>query len=469
MRDPATENYPCFFLTVSGVWHQVMNDSSIDLRTAAMQLQRAALHAVDPAEAVYKFVSRVGDRLLIDQHAYDLHQFDRVFVVGAGKASMPMADAVCEVLRDQLSGGVVITKYHHVDRPLPAAVRVYEAGHPVPDQNSIEATRDLVELLRQATLHDLIVCVISGGGSALMTLPSDGISLADLQAATEALLRAGATIHQINAIRKHLDSIKGGGLARAANGATLVTLILSDVIGDDLSVIASGPTAPDPSTFADAWQVIEQFDLVDQLPASIRSRLERGRSGNIADTPNPGDTLFDRVQTVIVGSNTIAAQAAEMAARRLGFNTLLLSTFIQGEAREIAKVAAAIAREIRHYNRPVAKPACVICGGETTVTVRGHGLGGRNQELALAAAMAIDNLPDTLIVALGTDGTDGPTEAAGALATGETVSRARAIGLDTRAHLADNDAYHFFQPLGDLIVTGPTGTNVNDLLFVLVA
>ncbi len=446
-----------------------MNDSSIDLHTVAMQLQRAALHAVDPAEAVYKFVSRVGDRLLIDQHAYDLHQFDRVLVVGAGKASMPMADAVCEVLRDQLSGGVVIAKYHHVDRSLPAAVRVYEAGHPVPDHNSIEATRGLVELLQQATPHDFIVCVISGGGSALMTLPSDGISLADLQAATEALLRAGATIHQINAIRKHLDSIKGGGLARAANGATLVTLILSDVVGDDLSVIASGPTVPDPSTFADAWQVIEQFDLVDQLPASIRSRLERGRSGSIVDTPKPGDTLFDRVQTVIVGSNTIAAQAAEQAARRLGFNALLLSTFIQGEAREVAKLAAAIAREIRSYDRPVAKPACVIWGGETTVTVRGHGRGGRNQELALAAAMAIDNLPDTLIVALGTDGTDGPTDAAGALATGETMRRARAIGLDARAYLADNDAYHFFQPLGDLIVTGPTGTNVNDLLFVLVA
>jgi hydroxypyruvate reductase len=445
-----------------------MNNSSIDLRAIAVQLQRAALRSVDPAEAVYKFVSRVGDRLLVDQHAYDLRQFDRVFVVGAGKASIPMADAVCEVLREQLTGGLVITKYQHVDRSLPMVVGVREAGHPVPDQNSIEATRDLVERLHQATPRDLIVCVISGGGSALMTLPADGIALADLQAATQLLLRAGATIHQINAVRKHLDAVKGGGLARAANGATLVTLILSDVIGDDLSVIASGPTVSDPSTFDDAWRVIEQFDLIDQLPASIRTRLARGRSGDIADTPKPGDALFDRVQTVIVGSNIIAAQAAEAAARQLGFNTLLLSTFVQGEAREVARVAAAIAKEIRHYNRPVAKPACMICGGETTVTVKGQGLGGRNQELALAAAIDIDNLPDTLIVALGSDGTDGPTDAAGALASGETVSRARAIGLDAAAYLAGNDAYHFFQPLGDLIVTGPTGTNVNDLLFVLV-
>ena len=439
-----------------------------DLRAVAHQLQCAALAAVDPAEAVYRFVSRVGDRILIGQQAYALRDFDHIYLVGAGKAAMPMAEAIGEVLHDRLSSGVIITKYHHIDRQLPDPLRVYEAGHPVPDEQSVAATRDLAALLDQVTTRDLVFCVISGGGSALMTLPAEGITLADVQATTQLLLRAGATIHQINTIRKHLDTIKGGGLPRLAHGAPIVSLILSDVIGDDLSVIASGPTVPDPSTFAAAWRLIEQFDLADQLPVAVRARLERGVAGEIPDTPKPGDPLCDRVQTVIIGSNAQAAQAAEAAARQLKFNTLLLSTQVQGEAREVAKVAAAIAREIVLYNRPVSKPACLILGGETTVTLKGNGLGGRNQEMALACALAIDGLSNTLIAAVGTDGTDGPTDAAGAIATGETVGRAKAIGLDAQAHLANNDSYHFFQALGDLIITGPTGTNVNDLLFVLV-
>jgi len=446
-----------------------MTGTDLDLRAAARQLQQAALAAVDPAEAVYQFVSRVGDQMLVADRSYPLREFDRVFLIGAGKAAMPMADAVSEVLRDRLHGGVVITKYHHADRPLPDHIRVHEAGHPVPDQNSVDATRDVAELLREVTPRDLILCVLSGGGSALLTLPAGGITLADLQATTQLLLRAGATIHEINALRKHLDMVKGGGLARLVNGAPIVTLILSDVIGDDLSVIASGPTVPDPSTFAEAWQIVQQFDLADQLPAAVRARLSLGAAGEIADTPKPGDALFDKVQTVIIGSNAQAAQAAEQAARQLKFNTLLLTTQAQGEAREVAKVAAAIAQEIARYNRPVPKPACVIIGGETTVTLKGRGLGGRNQEIALAAAIALDGLPNTLVAALGTDGTDGPTDAAGAIALGETLRRARALGLDAQAHLADNDAYHFFQALGDLIVTGPTGTNVNDLLFILAA
>ena len=439
----------------------------LDLRTVAHQLQQAALAAVDPAEAVYRVVTRIGDRLLIDRQSYTLRDFDHIYLVGAGKAAMPMAEAIGEVLRDYLSNGVIITKYHHIDRPLPDQLRVHEAGHPIPDDQSVAATRDLAALLDQVTPRDLVFCVISGGGSALMTLPADDITLADLQATTQLLLRAGATIQQINTIRKHLDTIKGGGLARLVHGAPIVSLILSDVIGDDLSVIASGPTVPDPSTFANAWRVIDQFDLADQIPGSVRARLERGLFGEIPDTPKPGDPLFDRVQTVIIGSNAQAAQAAEKTARQLNFNPLLLSTQIQGEAREVAKVAAAIAKEIALYNRPAPKPACIILGGETTVTVKGSGLGGRNQELALAAALAIDGLPNVLIAALGTDGTDGPTDAAGAIATGETVGRARAIGFDAQAYLAKNDAYHFFQALGDLIITGPTGTNVNDLLFVL--
>ena len=435
----------------------------------AAQLQRAALAAVDPAEAVYHHLSRVSNRLLIDRQSYALPDYKDIYVVGAGKAAIPMADAVCEVLHDRISGGVIITKYGHADRQLPEPLRVYEAGHPVPDENSVIATHDLAALLAKATSRDLVLCLISGGGSALLTLPALEITLADLQTTTQLLLRAGTPIHQINIIRKHLDTIKGGGLARLANGAAVATLILSDVIGDDLSAIASGPTVPDPSTFAEAWRVIEQFDLADRLPASARDRLQRGAAGSLPETPKPGEALFDRVQTVIIGSNAQAAQAAESLAQRLRFNTLLLSTQVQGEAREVAQVAAAIAKEIALYNRPIAKPACLILGGETTVTVKGSGLGGRNQELALAAAIVIDGLPDTLIAALGTDGTDGPTNAAGAIATGETIGRAQAIGVEAQAYLRDNDAYHFFQALDDLIITGPTGTNVNDLLLILVA
>src|SRR3972149_705630 len=289
----------------------------IHLRAVASQLQQAALEAVDPAEAVYQAMTRVGDQILIDERAYPLRDFDRVFIAGVGKAAVPMADAVAEVLRDQLSRGIVITKYRHIDRSLASSLRVYEAGHPLPDENSVNATRDLVDLLRQATPRDLIFCAISGGGSGLLTLPAAGLTLIDLQTTTQLLLRAGATIHQINAIRKHLDLIKGGGLARLANGATIVSLILSDVIGDDLSVIASGPTAPDPSTFAEAWQAIAQFDLINQLPAAVRARLELGRAGPLSDTPKPGDAIFDRVQNIIVGMNTLAAPAAAAAAKKM--------------------------------------------------------------------------------------------------------------------------------------------------------
>lgn len=443
-----------------------MNDR---LRSVAAQLQQAALEAVEPAEAVYRVLTRVGNSILVNDRAYDLGQYDRILIVGAGKASIPMADAVAEVLRDRLTGGVVITKYQHTDRSLHSSLRVHEAGHPVPDQNSINGARDMQDRLRDLTARDLVFCVLSGGASALMTMPAENISLEDLQATTKLLLRAGASIDQVNAVRKHLDLIKGGGLARLAGEAALISLVLSDVVGDDLSVIASGPTAPDRSTFADAWRVIDRYGLIDQLPQSARNRLELGKSNRIADTPKPGDPLFANDQIVIVGSNRLAAEAAETLAKKLNFNTLLFSTFVQGEAREVAKVAAALAKEIIASERPVKRPACIIWGGETTVTVKGQGKGGRNQELALAAAIAIDSLPNVLIEALGTDGTDGPTDAAGAIATGETLSRARDLNLDARTYLANNDAYHFFQPLNDLIITGPTGTNVNDLLFLLIA
>jgi hydroxypyruvate reductase len=338
----------------------------------------------------------------------------------------------------------------------------------VPDAAGLAGARQLAELATNAGPNDLVICPISGGGSALLTLPASGIELSDLQALTDQLLRSGATINELNTVRKHLSQIKGGGLARLAAPAAVVSLILSDVVGDPLDVIASGPTAPDPTTYADAWAVLEHHHLIDTAPQPITARLRAGLDGQVPETPKPHDAVFERVQNVIVGSNRLAAEAASAKAQELGFNTLLLSTYVEGEAREVARVAAALAKEVVRYGRPVARPACIVWGGETTVTVHGDGKGGRNQELALAAALALDGWQDIALAALATDGTDGPTDAAGAIVGGDTVARAREQGLVPINYLARNDSYRFFQDLGDLIITGPTQTNVNDLMFLFV-
>lgn len=439
----------------------------IDLRHAAAEIQRAALLAADPAEAVRRHVRRVTDWLLVGDARYHLPEIERVFVVAIGKAAVAMTDAITDFFEDKIAGGVIVAKS---PGPRPASCDLLLGGHPVPNVNSVLAGQRIAALLSDIKESDLVVCLISGGGSALATLPVEGVSLANLQTLTDALLRSGATINELNAVRKHLDRVKGGGIARMAGAkrARVLALILSDVVGDPLNVIASGPTSADPSTFADAWSVLERHNLVETTPPAICDYLRAGSREEVADTPKPGDGLFERVQNVIVGSNRQAARAAVTRAEQLGLNALLLSTFVEGEARQVARVAAALAKEIVRYDQPVKKPACLVWGGETTVTVHGHGKGGRNQELALAAAIALDRWDGVLVEALGTDGTDGPTDAAGAIVTGETVARARALGLDAAARLADNDAYHFFAPLGDLVVTGPTGTNVNDLLFILV-
>ena len=397
--------------------------------------------------------------------SYDLAAVDRVLVVGAGKAAAAMAAALHSILGDRLSGGLVVTKYGYASAGT-GPIKLVEAGHPVPDEAGVAAARQMADLLAGGTGQDLVLAIISGGGSALLALPAAGISLADLQTTTDLLLRSGAPIGEINAVRKHLSQVKGGGLARLAAPSPVLGLILSDVVGDPLDAIASGPTAPDPTTFADAWAALERYGLTEQVPAPVRSRLQVGQRSDLPETPKPGAPLFDKVQNILVGSNRLAAEAAALEAQSWGLNALLLSTFVEGEARQVARVAGALAKELVHYDRPAPRPACLVWGGETTVTVRGTGRGGRNQELALAAALALDGVPNVLLAALGTDGTDGPTDAAGAVVTGETVARARALGLDPAAHLTNNDAYPFFDALDDLIRTGPTGTNVNDLLFL---
>jgi hydroxypyruvate reductase len=423
----------------------------------------AALAAVEPAEAVRRALRVDSDGFSTDGRAYPLAQFRRALVVGAGKASAPMAAAVEEVVGDRIPvEGSVTVRYGHTSAT--RHVRIREASHPMPDAAGVAATRAMVDLLQTADATDLVVCVISGGGSALLTLPADGISLDDLQRTTDALLRCGATINDINVVRKHVDAVKGGGLARLAAPAQLLTLVLSDVVGNPVDAIASGPTVADTSTFADAAGVFDRFGLWPDLPPAVVERIHRGTAGDIPETPKPGDPLFRRTQSVIVGSNLLACQAAAKTARNAGFQTLVLTTFVEGEAREAARVLAGILREVDASGHPLARPACIVAGGETTVTIRGEGRGGRNQELALAAAFSLRGLERVLLASIGTDGSDGPTDAAGAWVDGSTLDRAMAHGLDPAASLAANDSYNFFDALGKgLIRTGPTQTNVNDL------
>ncbi len=421
------------------------------LRRQALSILRAALAAADPFTASVAALGRL-----------DPSRFDSVHVVGAGKAGASMARAAERVLGRHIDSGLVNVKYGHVTKL--RYIELNECGHPVPDERGVAGAERIARLAAEAGAGDLVVCLISGGASALLPLPADPITLDEKQATTKLLLACGANIHEINTLRKHISRIKGGQLARLASPATVISLLLSDVIGDDLDVIGSGPTAPDASTFQMAWGILEKYRIADRVPLSVRRRLERGIVGEIAETPKPGDPIFTRVRNLIVGSNRLAVDRAAQRARELGFRSLVLSTSIEGETREIARMHAAIAREIVRYGRPVKPPACVISGGETTVTLRGTGLGGRNQEFALAAALDIANLPSVLVLSAGTDGTDGPTDAAGAIADGTTLAR----GPDAAAYLANNDSYHYFKQLGDLIITGPTNTNVADIRLMLV-
>ncbi len=453
-----------------------MNSESLmthTLRTAPggralAEIMAAALGAAEPAAAVRSALRRDGDTLRIGAQEYDLRTIQRILIVGAGKAGAPMAAAAAEILEGRIAAGAMVVKHGHVGDVSAATIDIVEGGHPLPDAHGVAAAAHIAALLTEATAGDLVLVLISGGGSALLTLPAPGITLPDTIELTQILLGCGATINEINALRKHVNQLQGGRMAELAAPARVATLILSDVVGSPLDVIASGPTAPDTTTWHDAWAVVERHAIAEQLPARLRTHLLAGREGRLPDTPKPGDALFERVNNVVVGSNELAALAAVEAARAHGFNTMLLTTYLEGEAREAGTVLAGIARELALHERPLSLPALLIAGGETTVRLHGSGLGGRNQELALGAVRGLAGLPGTVLAALATDGGDGPTDAAGAVAGGETLGRAFELGLDLDAFLRDNDAYHFWQPLGDLLLPGPTLTNVNDLSFVMV-
>ncbi len=436
---------------------------------AIVRVLCAALDAVDPAAAVARSLHREGARLDVGGQSYDLASFNHVYLVGAGKAGAPMARLASQALGDRLTRGLVIVKEGYLDLeggPQDPRVEVVEASHPLPDERGVQACRRIADLVRSCGPDDLLFCLISGGGSALLTSPVEGVSLADMKSLTAELLRRGAAIGEINILRKHLETMKGGRLARLAPQTPKLVLVLSDVIGDRLDVIASGPCYPDSSTFMDAWNVLERFSLQESAPPAILEVIKRGLGDPSRETPKPGDTLFQRVQHVLVGSNLLAAQAAQYQANMEGFHSVLMTTTLQGEARQAAGYLTSLAHQVDDNGYPARRPACLIAGGETTVTLTGTGLGGRNQEMALAAVPDLAGLGDVVLVTMATDGGDGPTDAAGAVVTGETLERSRRLGLDVQCSLADNDSYHFFEPLGDLLRPGPTCTNVNDLAFV---
>lgn len=442
-----------------------------DLRSFAKGIFSKALSAVDPTNLLKEKIQIEKNRLRIrtkesSELSFDLNTFDKIFVVGTGKASNSMAQAIEEIFGDRITKGVVTTKYGHL-LPL-KKTEIIEAGHPIPDQKGYEGAKKIQSLLKESGPNDLVIFLLSGGGSALLPFPADNIQLKEKQEVTQLLLDCGADIQEINTIRKHISRMKGGWLAKWAYPSTVVGFILSDVVGDQLDVIGSGPTVPDPSTFEEAWGILKKYDLLDEISPSIQKHLQLGREGKAKETPKPGDAVFGRVHNSLIGSNILALLAAEKEAASLGLNTLILSSAIVGETREAARFHTAIAKEVISSGNPIPRPACILSGGETTVTIKGNGLGGRNQEFALAGALEISGIENVVLLSGGTDGTDGPTDASGALADHTTVRRAKSMGLNPKAHLENNDAYPFFQKLGDLLITGPTHTNVMDVRVLLV-
>ena len=450
-------------------------------RRDAESIFRTALERVEPAAMIRRCLCIEGSELVarteLEEARYDLGAYDRILVAALGKAGASMARGAEAVLGERLSGGMVAVKEGQIERL--TRLRVIEAGHPVPDARSERAAMELLGLGREPgntgrglDERCLVIVLISGGGSAIACAPADGLTLADKAAATKLLLSCGATIQEMNCLRKHLSAIKGGRLAAAYAPATVLALVLSDVIGDDLDAIASGPTVPDPTTFADALAVARRHGIEDRLPTAVAEHLRRGAAGKVAETPKPGDAAFDRVKTMLVGTNRLALMAAESRARELGYSCLVLTSRLTGEAREAALMFLGIGKDIEASGFPLARPACVIAGGETTVTLRGKGKGGRNQEMALAFLTALRRSPKDsdgfVFLAASTDGSDGPTDAAGAFASWDVLERAKVAGLDPDAFLADNDSHCFFDQVGGLLRTGPTGTNVCDLQILLV-
>jgi hydroxypyruvate reductase len=419
-----------------------------------------ALNAVNPSDTVKQFLREKDGLVLVGSNEFTLGEEGRIYVVGAGKAGVLMAEAVEVVLGDHITDGVLAVP--NLPKQALSKIRFIEAGHPLPSEGSLEAGVQIAALLAETREGDLVLVLISGGGSALLELPREGLQLSDLQQVNDLLLKSGATIHQVNKVRRQMSRIKGGGLAKMASPAQTAALILSDIVGDQLEAIASGPTVSSQSTAKDGWEVLEKFNLLSRVPSAVVEVLRRAMGEDEGDSESPFEAL-----NVIVGSNRIAAEAATNTANDLGFRTILMTTKLQGEARIIGHQIAHLVKALMISSRSD-EPICLIFGGETTVTVRGDGIGGRNQEMALAMAVELDGEENIAVITLATDGIDGPTPSAGAIVTGDTIARSRAMGLDASSSLADNDSYTFFHKLGDELNMGLTGTNVNDLIIACV-
>ncbi|MDH5201682.1 MAG: glycerate kinase [Nitrospirota bacterium] len=424
----------------------------------SIEIFYASLNEVNP----YNMVKSYTDTI---RSIYQDNTFNRLLVIGFGKAACYMAKAMEEQFKNVIAAGIVITKHSHCPSQYrPDKIKVLEAGHPVPDEKGLQATEEIVKLVSCIDEKTLIVCLISGGGSALLVSPYKGITLSEKQKITELLLKAGATIDELNAVRKHISKVKGGRLAEFAYPAKIISLIISDVIGDRFDVIASGPTSPDTTTYNKALSILEKYGLIEKVPQSILSVLHKGTNGSIPETPKEGNRIFEKVENIIIGNNKKALNAAVEKARELGLDAEIISTEISGEAKEVGKWLAKKAIETRNeLSVKRNKKICLISGGETTVTVRSNGKGGRNMELALSFAMEIEGIDGITLLSAGTDGTDGPTDAAGAIVNGNTVSKAKSIGLNPEEYLENNDSYTFFKKIDELFVTGPTGTNVMDI------
>ncbi|MCX5808487.1 MAG: glycerate kinase [Proteobacteria bacterium] len=436
-------------------------------RKIAVDIFNAAIQAVDP----YKLVKGYAESILA---AYHKEHCNKLYLVSFGKAAFAMTKALAESIRDIITKGMVITKYGHVQGKLTNNIEIFEAGHPVPDAKGLAATKNVIDMLKNGDNQTLVLCLISGGGSALLVAPCNSITLDEKQRVTELLLKAGANINEVNTVRKHISAIKGGRLAKIAYPSKVISLILSDVIGDPLDVIASGPTSPDETTYQDAIHVIEKYGLRDTIPDHILHILTKGSEGKVMETPKRGHPVFERVENIIIGSNKIATGAAAKKAIESGFDTTILTSELQGEAREVAKWLALKAIESRgqkaedRIQKTENRKICLISGGETTVTVKGNGLGGRNMEFALAFALEIAGTDGITLLSAGTDGTDGPTDAAGAIVDGQTIKKAKTKGLDPLVYLEHNDSYIFFKNIGELFITSSTGTNVMDIQIVLI-
>jgi glycerate-2-kinase len=436
-------------------------------RKIALEILEATLQASNPKDLVKKQVHLKGNLLHIASLTLNCNDYDRIYIIGAGKASGAMAEAMDDILQKKITTGFINIPRDMTQKLKIGSINLNQAGHPIPDEAGVKGAKSILKLLEDVKETDLIISLISGGGSALLPLPAANITLTEMQSMTNDLLKCGATIDEINIVRKHISNIKGGRLAKNVFPATLISLIISDVVGDHLPSIASGLTVPDPSTYGDAVEILKRYHLWAKIPQNVMLHLTNGLEGKVLESPKPEDPCFKKVHNILLGTNRIALNMARDKARQLKLIPIVLSAFMEGEARHVGTIFSSLARETTIAESFLHKPTVILAGGETTVTVTGHGKGGRNQELVLSASLRLQNLEGVVIASIGTDGVDGSTDAAGALVDSSTLTRAQEKGMNAREYLDNNDSYNFFLPLNDLILTGPTGTNVNDLIILV--